>query len=265
MDFSKCQCQIGDLIEIKRSSAYSHWGVIVGKGQIIHLTCNTSSRDNIGMTIKRFLTKTVVRCDKLDDVAGTCEVFVNNSLDSQLKAKVKEEILGFAENCLGKEGYGILFGNCETLANMCRYGIPVSFQAVNVLQILVALKAGVEVGKLTKRYLQNKIGVLGATICGGITGFATLCLTITVELVKEFITSAVIEASKYVLLNVGLAAASNVAFILYLFYMVYEVVTSEAFKTIFGWLLEKFVEFLSGLYNLVVRAVSRLGFSTIST
>lgn len=43
------------------------------------------------------------------------------------RVKVKEEIFGFVENCLGKEGYSILFGNCEILVNMCRYGIFVFF------------------------------------------------------------------------------------------------------------------------------------------
>lgn len=47
------------------------------------------------------------------------------------RAKLQEEILQFAQECLGKEGYSILFGNCETFANMCRYGNPVSFQ-VNI-------------------------------------------------------------------------------------------------------------------------------------
>lgn len=47
------------------------------------------------------------------------------------RAKVTEEAIKFAKECLGKEGYSILFGNCETFANKCRYGNPISFQ-VNI-------------------------------------------------------------------------------------------------------------------------------------
>lgn len=252
------QFQKGDLVEIIRCPGISHWGVIVDLGKIIHITYDDDKCDGPLDIIKRCLTKTVVRCDKLDDVVGTCKVIVNNSLDGQLKAKVKEEIVKFAEDCLGKEGYSILFGNCETFANMCRYGNPVSFQAVNVLQILVALRSGIEVGKMTKRFLEDKIGVFGATVVGMVTGTATVCLTITKPLIKEYITSAVTEASKYILLRAGLAVASNVLFVLYLAYMIYEVVTSEAFKTIFGWLFERFSEFFDGFYNIVARIVSRL-------
>lgn len=252
------QFQKGDLVEIIRCPGISHWGVVVDFGKIIHITSNNVECDGPKEIIKRCFTKSVVRCDKIDDVAGTCKVIVNNSLDGHLKAKVEEETVKFAEECLGKEGYGILFGNCETFANMCRYGNPVSFQAVNVLQILVALRSGIKVGKITKRFLEDRIGVFGATVVGVITCTATVCLTMTEPLIKEYITSAVIEASKYILLSVGLAATSNVVFVLYLFYMLYEVVTSEAFKTIFGWLRESFTEFFYGLYNLVARDVSRL-------
>lgn len=257
------QFEIGDLLEMGRKQGYSHWAVYAGDGRVIHLTFDVSPCDGIIGILKRFLSKSVVKCDKLDDVAGTCDVIVNNSLDGQLKAKVKEETLKFAKECLGKEGYSILFGNCETFANMCRYGNPVSFQAVNMVKILFALNAGIAVGKMTKSFLKDKIGCFGATVAGEIAGAVTagvtLCLSMTLSLVEELMISLVREASKQVLLTVGWwAAASNILFIVNVVYIVYKVVTSEVFKTIFSWLLESFSAFISGLYNLVAKTVSFL-------
>lgn len=56
---------------------------------------------------------------------GYCIIIMTIILN---RAKLREEILKCAKECSEKEGYSILFGNCETFANMCRYGNPVSFQ-----------------------------------------------------------------------------------------------------------------------------------------
>lgn len=260
----KAQFEVGDLLEIARTG-YKHWGVYAGNGKIIHLTPNRSGCDGIIGILNRFLSKSVVKCDKLEDVAENCDVIVNNFLDGKLKAKLKEEILKCAEEYIGKEGYSFLFGNCETLANMCRYGNPVSFQAVNLVKILFALDAGIAVGKLTKEFLKDKIGCFGATVAGAIAGGATMCLSMTVSFVEELIITLVTKASKQVLLTVGLGAASNIlfyaniAFIIgSIVYTLYQVFTSETFKKIFSWLRESFSEFRSDLYNLVARTVSRL-------
>lgn len=260
----KAPLEVGDLLEIVRNG-YKHWGVYAGDGKIIHLTCDRSGCDGLIGIFKRFLSKSVVKCAKLEDVAGNCDVFVNNFLDGKLKAKLQEEILQFAQECLGKEGYSILFGNCETFANMCRYGNPVSFQAVNLVKILFALDAGIAVGKLTKGFLEDKIGCFGANVAGAIAGVATagstLYFSMTLAFLEELVITLVIEASKPVLLSVGLGVASNIVLIgniVYIFYIVYQVVTSETFKTIFNWLWESFSDFLSGLYSLVARTVSRL-------
>lgn len=256
------QFEIGDLLEIARKG-YSHWGVYAGDGYIIHLTSIDSPCGGIIDIFKRILSKTVVKREKLYDVLKKSKVIANNLLDRKLKAKLKEETFNFAEECLGKEGYSVLFGNCETFANMCRYGNPVSFQAVNIMKILFALNAGIAVGKITKSFLEDKIGCFGATvddeIAGVVTTCVTLCLSITVSLVEELMISLVREASKQVLLTAGWwAAASNIGLILNILYIVYEVVRSEIFRTICSWLWESFSDFLSGLYDLVARTVYSL-------
>lgn len=256
--------EVGDLIEIVRTG-YKHWGVYAGDGEIIHLTPNTSGCNGLIGIFDRFLSKSVVKCAKLEDVVGNCDASVNNFLDGKVKAKLREEILKCAKECSEKEGYSILFGNCETFANMCRYENPVSFQAVTLVKILIALDVGIAVGKLTKGFLEDKIGCFGANVAGAITGAATaggtLYLSITLAFLEELVIKLVIEASKPVLLSVGLGVASNILLIVnigFIFYTVYQVVTSETFQTIFNWLWESFSDFLSGLYSLVARTVSRL-------
>lgn len=43
------------------------------------------------------------------------------------RVKFREEIFKCVKECLEKEGYSILFGNCEMFVNMCRYGNFVFF------------------------------------------------------------------------------------------------------------------------------------------
>lgn len=45
------------------------------------------------------------------------------------RARVKEEIIKEAKKKMGKEVYNIMFRNCESFVNMCRYGNPISLQA----------------------------------------------------------------------------------------------------------------------------------------
>lgn len=246
MCFNTDHFKIGDLIEFKRKLGYSHWGVYAGNQEIIHLTCDLSDCDGPIGILKRFLSKSDVKCDKLKDVAGTCEVIVNNFLDGELKANVKETVK-CAKDCFGKKGYSILFGNCETFVTMCRYGDPISLQAVGLVKILFALDVGIAVQKLTKSFLEEKIEYFGATATGAIAGTAgiaaagvTFCLSMTVEF--------------------GWAAASNLLLSLqigFIVYTLYQVVTSETFKKIFSWTRKSFSEFLARLYNLVLRTVCR--------
>lgn len=266
MCFNTDHFKIGDLIEFKRKLGYSHWGVYAGNQEIIHLTCDLSDCDGPIGILKRFLSKSDVKCDKLKDVAGTCEVIVNNFLDGELKANVKETVK-CAKDCFGKKGYSILFGNCETFVTMCRYGDPISLQAVGLVKILFALDVGIAVQKLTKSFLEEKIEYFGATATGAIAGTAgiaaagvTFCLSMTVEFLKELMITLVKEVSKRVLLNFGWAAASNLLLSLqigFIVYTLYQVVTSETFKKIFSWTRKSFSEFLARLYNLVLRTVSR--------
>lgn len=58
---------------------------LTGDGEIIHLTCDRSGCDGLIGIFKRFLSKSVVKCAKLEDVVGDCDVIVNNFLDGKVK------------------------------------------------------------------------------------------------------------------------------------------------------------------------------------
>lgn len=58
---------------------------LTGYGEVYHLTFDLSKCNNATEYVERLLTKSVVRCDKLKDVAGKCKVVVSNKLDSILK------------------------------------------------------------------------------------------------------------------------------------------------------------------------------------
>lgn len=57
----------------------------IGDGKIIYLICDCFGCDGLIGIFKRFFLKLVVKCVKLDDVVGNCDVFVNNFLDGKLK------------------------------------------------------------------------------------------------------------------------------------------------------------------------------------
>lgn len=57
----------------------------IGDGEIIYLIFNCFGCDGLIGIFDRFLLKLVVKCVKLEDVVGNCDVCVNNFLDGKLK------------------------------------------------------------------------------------------------------------------------------------------------------------------------------------
>ncbi|XP_078335388.1 uncharacterized protein LOC111135554 isoform X2 [Crassostrea virginica] len=166
---------------------------------------------------------------------------------------------------VGKEGYSYLFGNCETFANYCRYGEPVSFQAVFALELLMTIAAGFVVGAITKELLEEKIGFKWATFAGVCTGATTtvlLELAIHGSIVTDFLAMCVTKISELVMLEAIPVIATNIltiATVGLVGYGLYRLVNSDTFKKcvwrVADWvsrLPERLCAFIDSVANLFI-------------
>ncbi|XP_046557281.1 phospholipase A and acyltransferase 3-like isoform X2 [Haliotis rubra] len=119
----------GDQVEFKRG-VYSHWGVYIGDGYVIHL----ASPD--GQSLSK-TEKAVVRRDKIKDVAANSKMYKNNSKGEKygLKAFSKSDIVKRAKSQLGREGYNLLASNCEHFVSWCCYDIEISDQVDDRIEL----------------------------------------------------------------------------------------------------------------------------------
>ncbi|XP_071096433.1 phospholipase A and acyltransferase 3-like [Haliotis cracherodii] len=119
----------GDQVEFERG-IYSHWGVYIGDGYVIHL----ASVDGQGFSKAE---KAVIRKDKIKDVAKNCRMNKNNSKKEKhrLKAYSKSEIVKRATSQLGKTGYNLIASNCEHFASWCCYDIEISDQVTEGIEL----------------------------------------------------------------------------------------------------------------------------------
>ncbi|CAF0735319.1 unnamed protein product [Adineta ricciae] len=119
----------GDMIEFIRG-AYSHWAIYVDNGFVIH---RWGDHDGIGKSVGfwgNFLTlsgtqfdKATILQSKVDDVLGLGgKARINNYRDGQWKPLETDVILDKARRALNKEGYNLVYDNCEHFATECRYG-----------------------------------------------------------------------------------------------------------------------------------------------
>ncbi|XP_070578385.1 phospholipase A and acyltransferase 2-like [Ptychodera flava] len=127
-------CNPGDLLEFTRGW-YSHWGVYVGDGQVVHLTGeNDGIGDDIGNPQHVFsvwgkqFNKAKVKCENFWNIVYDCKAIINNDKDGSQSAASVEEIVERAFSSLGEIGYNVLWNNCEHFAKWCRYGKKESSQ-----------------------------------------------------------------------------------------------------------------------------------------
>uniref|UniRef100_A0ABM0LV61 HRAS-like suppressor 3-like n=1 Tax=Saccoglossus kowalevskii TaxID=10224 RepID=A0ABM0LV61_SACKO len=121
-------CEEGDLLEFERGM-YSHWGVFIGDGNVVHLTGqNDGIKDDIGNPTHLFsvwgkqFSKAEVKCDDFWDIVSHCKAKINNKDSNGRTALSKSKIVENALSKLGKIGYNVLWYNCEHFAHWCRYG-----------------------------------------------------------------------------------------------------------------------------------------------
>lgn len=117
------QVELGDLIEIDRT-IYTHWGLYVGDGEIVHVSGPKSDISS---------SESFVRRSFLKEVAGDCLVRVNNkevpAKERGLECLPLEEILSRSLNSVGQSvPYNFLTKNVEHYVTEWRYGVGWSDQ-----------------------------------------------------------------------------------------------------------------------------------------
>uniref|UniRef100_A0A1B8Y5V6 LRAT domain-containing protein n=1 Tax=Xenopus tropicalis TaxID=8364 RepID=A0A1B8Y5V6_XENTR len=102
----------GDLIEFVRLwGAYSHWGVYVGDGNLVHLQHGKVLEQSVA------------------SVAKGSKYRVNNSYDKYYEPRRKDVIVAMAKQHVGqKMTYNLCKSNCEHFATLMRYGVAFSKQ-----------------------------------------------------------------------------------------------------------------------------------------
>lgn len=138
----------GDLIEFHRG-LYTHWGVAIGDGKIVHLSGDEDDglSANVGgklgsvsgsvFTISGVnFEKAKVKCDDFWDIARKSKANVNNSKDEYIRADAVHVIIDRALSRMGVIGYNMLWSNCEHFASWCRYGMAWSEQVDKFMRVL---------------------------------------------------------------------------------------------------------------------------------
>jgi len=138
----------GDLVEFHRG-LYTHWGVVIGDGKIVHLSgdqddgLSAGVNAHLGSVSGSVFTisgvnfdKAKVKCDDFWDVARKSKADVNNSKDAYIRADAPHVIINRALSRMGVLGYNMLWSNCEHFASWCRYGMAWSEQVDKFMRII---------------------------------------------------------------------------------------------------------------------------------
>lgn len=128
MDVLLSTLKEGDMVEFDRC-CYTHWGVYVGDGVVVHLTAVDASTSNVS-------TDFCVQEDNYRDVAGTSKLKINNSKDTRYMASPGRVIKERALSMVGSTYYNIVLHNCEHFASWCRYGKAVSDQVYDAVTMV---------------------------------------------------------------------------------------------------------------------------------
>ena len=141
----------GDLVEFPREPFFfSHWGIYVGKGDIVHFGGVDISSTAVDSSSCCAFTKcgtghrkASVKKEKFMKVAGDSKAKKNNDKDKTTPPLPGEEIKERALSSVESSSYSLLGENCENFTSWCRYGNAVSGQADTALTRLLVLGAGV--------------------------------------------------------------------------------------------------------------------------
>ena len=138
----------GDLVEFPRE-LFSHWGIYVGKGDIVHFGGVDISSTAVDSSCCSAFTKcgtgrckASVKKEKFMEVAGQSKAKKNNDKDKTTPplpiALIRENVSSTL-----RSSYNPLWNNCEHFATWCRYGIAMSQQVDAALTSCLVMGAKV--------------------------------------------------------------------------------------------------------------------------
>lgn len=145
----------GDIIRVNRG-LYSHYGVYVEPGRVIHYTGATGPEDFNGIvretTLAEFLngSPTFSVCTFPEHPQNLPAVRPKNTLSRILQAVRALKLTGYhlysgdetvrrARSRLGEGGYNLALNNCEHFAVWCKTGVKDSSQVNRVLDTIASL------------------------------------------------------------------------------------------------------------------------------
>lgn len=130
----------GDILGVGRPfpKLIHHFGIYVGNGQVVHYTDSNYSKTNADIhktSLKSFLTY------KKDGTKIVQKKFYKINIESfaydkDLEELSPDETVRNAESMINKKRgeYNLLFNNCETFANWCKFKKKMMFQGLNFAQ-----------------------------------------------------------------------------------------------------------------------------------
>lgn len=142
----------GDVIGVHRiGGVYDHYGIYTGRGKVIHFS-NEGSDFGGDIRVRRatlsqfkngasnvFVVDFEAYRDYLEnpelfDFAGLFKLAIDSFFDNELTLYSPEETVERAESQLGREGYNIVFNNCEHFAVWCKTGVKESSQVQRFIE-----------------------------------------------------------------------------------------------------------------------------------
>ncbi len=151
---SDSELKKGDVIGVHRiGGIYDHYGIYTGRGKVIHFS-NEGSDFGGDIRVRRatlsqfkdgasnvFVVdfeayRDYIENPELFDFAGLFKLAIDSFFDNELTLYSPEETVKRAESQLGREGYNLVFNNCEHFAVWCKTGVKESSQAQRFIEAI---------------------------------------------------------------------------------------------------------------------------------
>ena len=160
---SDSELKKGDVIGVHRiGGIYDHYGIYTGRGKIIHFS-NEGSDFGGDIRVRRatlsqfkngasnvFVVDFEAYRDYIENPSlfdlleeGIVGIALRKLFGNELTLYSPEETVERAESQLGREGYNIVFNNCEHFAVWCKTGVKESSQVKNFIEAIVSRRPNI--------------------------------------------------------------------------------------------------------------------------